>query len=175
MPNWCENTLQISGEKEELAKFQRAAKGENTALSLQKTCPRPEALTGTRSPTDIVSKAEYKKALKKGDDGVGLPITQEMSDEFINQYGADNWYDWQIKHWGTKWDIEAELVDDEAENGYLTYSFNSAWSPPVEWLEHVSREYPTIRFLLKYEEDGAGFMGRAKAIGGVVEDGCLDF
>ncbi len=179
MPNWCQNTLNISGEAEEIKKFKEAAKNDKTALSLDKTYPMPKELFGTQSPTSIVSEKEYEIAVereKNAPDNVptpGLPITSKMSAKFKKLYGADNWYDWKIQHWGTKWDVEAELVE-EGDDGYLEYQFDSAWSPPVTWLEHVSQEYPTLRFLLKYEEDGCAFMGRAKAIGGVVDDDCLD-
>lgn len=48
----------------------------------------------------------------------------------------DNWYQWQISNWGTKWDVgssrlntnELERVDDNT----VTVRFDSAWSPPIE-------------------------------------------
>lgn len=65
-----------------------------------------------------------------------------------------------MQNWGTKWDIEAELVSDDDE--YLEYEFNSAWSPPVPWLEKVAKDFPNLDFNLRYEEEGIGFMGCAK-------------
>lgn len=75
----------------------------------------------------------------------------------LKKYGADNWYDWRIKHWGTKWDVDAELV--EADEERLVYQFDSAWSPPFEWLKTVARNYPKLHFKLKYDEPGMGVMG----------------
>lgn len=34
MPNWCENTLIVSGDKSEIKKFKAKAKAKNPALSL---------------------------------------------------------------------------------------------------------------------------------------------
>jgi hypothetical protein len=45
----------------------------------------------------------------------------------------NGWYKWNIKHWGTKWDVKAELMDSTDE--YLHYYFESAWSPPILWLK----------------------------------------
>ena len=83
-----------------------------------------------------------------------------------------NWYDWCIENWGTKWEIEAELVGEGT--GCLMYSFFSAWTPPVAWLKKVAKDYPELRFRLKYEERGVGFMGVAKAGKGKVEDAWID-
>ena len=81
-----------------------------------------------------------------------------------------NWYDWCVDNWGTKWDIEAQLIGDES--GYLMYSFSSAWSPPIAWLKKTAKDHPELQFRLKYEELGVGFMGMAKA--GKVKDTCID-
>ena len=86
---------------------------------------------------------------------------------------ADNAYHWCIAHWGTKWDVEAGLdCDDE---GYLEYTFDSAWSPPVAWLEEVSKKFPTLDFRLKYDDPANGFLGIAKAKAGIVRDDALSY
>lgn len=85
----------------------------------------------------------------------------------------NDWYDWHINNWGTKWDVDAELVDEWEE--CLCYEFSSAWSPPVVWLETVSRKYPALEFKMKYEEEGMGYMGLAKAHAGNVNDQSIDY
>lgn len=82
--------------------------------------------------------------------------------------GTDKWWDWRIQHWGTKWDVESEVVDEW--DGYIMYRFDTAWSPPVKWLEKVAKDYPELTFRLKYEEEGVGFLGVAKATAGVTTD-----
>lgn len=130
MPNWCENTLTVSGETKDLAKFKRRAKAKNTALSLNKLLP--------------------------------LPKKQEA-----------NWYNWHIENWGTKWDVEAELIAES--NEYITYEFMSAWSPPVIWLETISEQYPALDFTIKYDEPSMGYMGLATASQGVLSDKTIDY
>ena len=94
------------------------------------------------------------------------PLPKEL--EGTESTEKNNWYDWQIQNWGTKWDVEA-VLEEEGED-YLNYSFDSAWTPPIAWLKKVSADFPTLRFVLKYDEEGMGFFGRAIAQNGEVDD-----
>lgn len=145
MPNWCENTLKVLGKEKELKKFRIKVATKKTALSLEKLFPLPKALKDTKSPVEKPNK------------------------KLIKKFGADNWYDWQIKNWGTKWDIDAELLEDE-ECGQLRYSFSSAWAPPIEALKNASKLYPELVFILSYDEPGMGFMGITRINNGETED-----
>ena len=164
MPNWCENTLEIYGDEDKMKEFYDFFGGrdklqDNFCFNNIKTLP--QELDGTRSPSNIVSQETYDKYtelekkhnIKDSQDVVRLHkegtitekerdmlwhegITQEMSDRLKSEYGYDNWYDWQVHHWGTKWDIQcndATLVDN-----VLEVSFESAWSPPVEALQYAA-------------------------------------
>ena len=51
---------------------------------------------------------------------------------------------------------------------------DSAWSPPIEWLRKVARDYPNLFFRLRYAEEGVGFMGVATAEDGEMVDECVD-
>lgn len=42
------------------------------------------------------------------------------------KYGKDNWYDWSIRNWETKWNSTDGFLDEEN----LTISFATAWSAP---------------------------------------------
>jgi|688.fasta_scaffold00011_42 hypothetical protein len=66
-------------------------------------------------------------------------------------------FDWNVKHWGTKWEIEEVSVDEEDDK--LTYYFDTVWSPPLEWLETVSKNFPHLIFILNFDEPGAGLYG----------------
>jgi len=157
MPNWCENTLVVSGDKKTIKQFKQKAKGTDDEkgkndLSLGNFIPMPKELEDTTSPSE--------------------PDTKK-SKELIKKYGAKNWYDWKIQNWGVKWDVKAELVSEE--DGYLEYVFDSPWSPPLEWLETVAKLYKTLFFRLKYEEEGMGFLGVAKAEKGKMDDQSIDY
>ena len=97
----------------------------------------PEALKGTRSPSP--------------DDG-----SQPTVD------GFDNWYDWCVANWGTKWDINDDgLVFEDTEDGYATISgwFESAWAPPIEAYNTYMENNEEIQILATYEEGGMDFAG----------------
>ena len=85
----------------------------------------------------------------------------------------ENWYEWNIKNWGTKWDLIPEEIEKHKINERTyKYYFDTAWSPPCEWLEKVGKLYPTIKFKLKYEEPGMGFKGISTSINGEFKDIC---
>ena len=71
----------------------------------------------------------------------------------------ENWYDWCVKNWGTKWDIGEEQKLEEEFDTSLRIAFDTAWSPPLLWLEKVAAEYPSLYFALSYHEGGMCFAG----------------
>lgn len=154
MPNHCQNRLVITGPTNELGKFFKAvyASDENQ-FEFNGVVPMPEELKNTTSPTRIVSQEDYDKDPKSG-------ITKEMQAEFLEKYEADNWYDWASANWGTKWgaydvqDWGYEQGDDE-----LRVYFQTAWSPPGEFLRRASEAYPTLQFHNTFLEEGLEYIG----------------
>lgn len=72
--------------------------------------------------------------------------------------GSDDWYDWCIKHWGTKWgEYDANITNI----GTVEFSanFTTAWAPPVTGYLTISKMFPTMTFSLSYREDGMGLLG----------------
>lgn len=145
-----------------------------SVLSFSSLLPCPEEIRNNTAPTKIISKKEFKAQEKRFADGKLTPIektmgasrsiTKEMSVEFKKKFGADNWYDWNCANYGTKWDVN---VDDFQETETeLTYMFDTAWSPPVEWLGTICQMFPKLEFTLDYEESGSGFQGQAHAVDG---------
>ena len=67
--------------------------------------------------------------------------------------------------WGTKWPSTNELkIQDEGEydNGegyYVVYTFYSAWSPVIPWLEAIRPLFPELDFDLEYHECGVNIHG----------------
>jgi len=59
--------------------------------------------------------------------------------------------------WGTKWLPDPEGVFfDKTLYGY-TYSFDTAWTPPLKFLEQASKKFEGIQFKLYYFEPGVDF------------------
>lgn len=68
-----------------------------------------------------------------------------------------NWYDWSIKHWGTKWDahqVSTELVDENSLDIYM----DTAWSPPIPILDYLVSEYGYSIHAM-YLDEGWNFIG----------------
>ena len=81
-----------------------------------------------------------------------LPRPTEVNDDKSGWSAVD----WSNEHWGTKWDVDANL---ERGPGHLDYSFDSAWGPPKEWFRAVARWWPQLTMRLWYAEGGCDFGG----------------
>ena len=79
---------------------------------------------------------------------------------------------WCEINWGTKWDVEGEIKI--TSNTEVEIAFESAWNPPVEWLEHIATQFLDCKFFLQYREEGCGFEGEIYAFGDEFENYCHD-
>lgn len=159
MPNWCNNNLVITGDKTERDKFVQQAQVPTEQLEKKRQAydilgqlyPTPQELvevgSGFSNDPDVQAERERKQL------------------ENISKYGEKDWYDWNIANWGTKWG-DCETFLDTNEEDMTVFSFQSAWSPPVEGLTHISTLFPTLTFVLTYDESGMGFFGAMKVRNG---------
>jgi len=146
MPNWCDNHLTVKGENNLVQQFKARAVG--------------------HSPWDSPPANEKPNALNFHS------LVELPADVLKAGYEAEG-YDWELKNWGCKWGAcRGELVDDNGSE--LFYSFDTAWSPPIAFLEQVAKLWPTLTFILEYEEGGIGFKGLARFQGEQHEDHCID-
>lgn len=75
----------------------------------------------------------------------------------------DNWYNWNIENWGTKWDIHTidfERYDDNT----IWISFETAWAPPVALYEFLTDEGWEVEAY--YHESGCAFCGKYTSVDG---------
>ena len=134
MPNWCKNMLTIKSQhKPLLLDIKESVSNQNSEEGLL-NCFRPMP-------------DELKNTVK----GTPIPKWQvDHSQELIEKYGADNWYDWAIAHWGTKWDVtsshhcELDLINLDKRSWMLSIEFESAWSPPENAIEYF------VQYALKH-------------------------
>jgi len=91
-------------------------------------------------------------------------------------FKGNHWYDWNVRNWGTKWDVavrdneeypDTELHDESTTT--LGYKFNTAWSPPVEAITKLSKQYPSLEMNLSYEEE-TGWGGEMTLLNGFITD-----
>lgn len=148
MPNWVFNNLHIEGSAEDLKK-----------VKAQLNAP-------------------YIRKHKEGQDIYSNPIIafwnivrppEDKLDEYNGVHGfADgesqgntplNWYNFNNREWGTKWDVAicdgqkySETHFNE-EDGNLHYSFQTAWSPPLAVIDALSLQHPEVEITMNYEEE----------------------
>ena len=104
---------------------------------------------------------------------MGLELTFEQMAE-MRKAGKENWYDWRVDHWGTKWnafDVSTELDDEDR----TILHFSTAWDTPHPILrklvEICRKNSVTISGLFADEDLGAN-CGRIGMDGAThVEDG----
>lgn len=123
MPNWTYNNLQFIGKTEDNVKqLQTMLKSDDNEFDFNNVIPMPNELSDTVSGSEN-AKPEWQK---------------EQSKKLKAKYGADNWYDWSINNWGTKWN--ACNTEVELNENVLNYTFETAWDAPreiVRALEHM--------------------------------------
>jgi len=158
MPNWCYNTLEIEGDKEELKRFIEFAKTDDNDLDTEKFIPYPQKFK-------IMDKEDSNKSfnLNRYDD----------KDKELLVDGL-NGYDWACKNWGTKWGICSASLNttieqlEKNEGQTVCYSFETAWSPPLPVILKMSEMFPKLHFHLEYEECGCDFEGDLECENGEV-------
>jgi hypothetical protein len=82
----------------------------------------------------------------------------------------DGWYDWRVKHWGTKWNpnIQTFMTDDVGK--CIELAMDTAWAPPVSFFTTFTELFPSASVELNYLEEGMGFCGRAYMSQGMCSD-----
>ena len=102
------------------------------------------------SHTDPSKIIEFEKACKTG----------SLFNHFVNRplEEEDNWYQWNIDNWGTKWDVDADDIDFERVDGQVHASFDTAWGPPLAFYRSLEEDhgYKVIGY---YIESGQDFCG----------------
>lgn len=163
MPNWCYNTLCVTGNEEMLADFvsktiipsnmsSETEYSEEHRFTFNILHPLPKALEGTTSP------------LRKLDEETEEEYDQRIADN-KRLYGAEDWYHWRLDNWGTKWDASdtnVEILDSKC----LQVKFNTAWSPPMEWYQKIFEMYQDLRFEVIVGEESQAFCGKIIIEGG---------
>ena len=166
MPNWCANRVIVSGAIEDVLAFKKAVKGNvvnnKKPFSFNSIIPMPEELKDVMSPVKIMTEEEielYKKDHSNSEWMIGtLPITQEYSDELMNKYHSNNWYDWCTDNWTCKWDCTDVYLDAD-EPDYLQYRFDTPWGPPENIYNILVAQHPNVYISWFYDEPGMEFAG----------------
>ena len=149
MPNWADNQITITGPNSVIDKIEKITKEEDNENGLLNFMfPMPKALNGTEAGP----KAETKKE-------------QLKRDKLKAEYGAENWYDWAVENWSTKWEVcefygvDRQPLNDSLDESTISFAFASAWAPPTGAYENFLNENSNVGIRATYHEGGCDFMG----------------
>jgi hypothetical protein len=158
MPNHITNQVTFLGSVSRIKELREFCKTDKSAFSFQGFCPMPIELEGTQSPAKIVTEKELQEwndKLAKGElndwEKDSRPMTEKQSKEYIRKYGTNNWYDWHLENWGTKWDCYSHNEIDESQ-----IHFDTAWSTPVRAMLKLSNMFEDITIEVKYADEDFG-------------------
>jgi hypothetical protein len=88
---------------------------------------------------------------------------------FIN--GEDHhegWYEWCIKHWGTKWPGRDIVIDYEEGNSSMIITCRTAWSTPHGFLAYLTTKYSELKIENTWNLDSNEAVGNAVYEGGAI-------
>lgn len=86
------------------------------------------------------------------DTGEERPLTKEER-SILKRFRSDNWYDWSVNHWGTKWNAYDTREGDEPNE----IIFDTAWSPPTPVIHALAKRHPAISFVMESVDEGWNF------------------
>jgi hypothetical protein len=92
-----------------------------------------------------------------------------LGKEEIEKYGKNNWYDWSIENWGTKWNARDSIID--YENKEIT--FDTAWSPPIPIIEKLTQLFPYRMLYICANEDIGSTVYKEEFFNGLLNDYCI--
>jgi hypothetical protein len=179
MPNWVYNTLTIQGPKEQVdfirtklnTPYQKNFENWDTkTMSMQfKTYLFPNPVFAFHNIYNHLEAGIPDEVYLQQSDHT-LPIEQAI------MFKGNNWYDWNVRNWGTKWDVAVSHDDEypdteeleyksEGEDNWVIYKFNTAWSPPAPAMEKLSALVPNCVVTLSFEEE-TGWGGEYEFVNG---------
>lgn len=141
MPNHVTNILTFVGDKDEIKAMHEAVKNKKYGLGtidFNKIIPMP-------------------RNIFRGNLGV----------KERRKFGKNNWYDWSVDNWGTKWN--AYGYDGTEYGSYMqgTMSFLTAWAAPHPVIRKLSTLYPELEITHEWaNEDYGSDCGRIVYRGG---------
>jgi len=162
MPNHCFNRVEINCQSEKQAKeIKEFLHSEETCFDLSKILPEPD---WKKTPLTGKEKSWLTSDKKLGDIGELPAIDEDMPKEVGPVYrfastgkSDDRWYDWRIQNWGTKWNTYDDELCDVGDS--LSYTFNTAWSPPEMAIAALRELYKDVSITAFYDEPGMQIAG----------------
>lgn len=183
IPNWCQNSLIVQGDKKRIDEFVKFARGksdikeEPQCIDFNKFVPYPkeeikkEELKYLKYKIRECKTDEELEKVKKENN-----ITNETLKELMLMSLSDDEdmdiLGWHITHWGTKWNASfygSEMVT-RVNDGIIKYFFDTAWGPSLPVSLVMSEKFKDLTFTHLYAEFGMDFSGYIRAENGKILD-----
>jgi len=174
MPNWVYNGLTVEGNPESVTKLVDQLNQPFTRVHDQWDTKSGEMKKKLITyPNPVFS---FWNIIKP--ENLEVYAGQPDHSKDIFDRSGDDWYNWNLRNWGTKWDVAVyndekypdtymEGPADNGENKVIYYNFNTAWGVPMPALVTLSSQYPDLLFTLSYEEE-TGWGGELELLRGVL-------
>jgi hypothetical protein len=164
MPNWASSKVTLSGDYDTVTEIKdRLAKPYQDPHFPDKTTEGVFLLWNIVKPTNLSAyRGEEQKAFDQIIDGnpdlaelnkLEMPEPENLMARVLHDLSTgDGWYEWNVRNWGTKWEVgnravlEYELPTDTGME--ITYRLETAWSPPAEALAKLAEQYPDVTISL---------------------------
>ncbi|CAB4129729.1 hypothetical protein UFOVP115_101 [uncultured Caudovirales phage] len=183
MPNWATSKLTITGDKKQLdelitqvsAPYSDDREGKDQMIEgnfLLWNIIRPTNLdqyyqrgeydkskTVPNKPTEERTPEQIMEGISEALDGLS-DYLNNPPESLIEQIQHDfatgmDWYNWNVRNWGTKWEIDTDQSwINRVSDTEVRYELQTAWSPPVEALDNLAKQYPTLAFGLRSIDEG---------------------
>ena len=125
MPNHVTNKLVVVGV--DAKSILDSLKSDDSEFDFNKVIQMPEELGDTTYPS------------------------QERNPKLTRKYGFDNWYEWALHNWGTKWNAYdiTRVSDNEVK-------FDTAWSCASNIVQELSKQHQDQNFVLTFADEDIG-------------------
>lgn len=161
MPNHVHNILSVSVRPENVGKIfteEEYAKMEHRPTTPEEevaaffhyiSCVSEDRFDPNGNPLVLEGTFDFEKIVPMPENIFRGPLGQKERDT----YGANNWYDWSLANWGTKWNS----YDGEWYWEGESIQFNTAWSTPEAIYRALIRKFPNLDFEVKFADEDMGY------------------
>lgn len=129
MPNHVTNVIKLNGDRKQIRELLEQIQSDELGLGtidFEKIIPMPENI--------------YRG---------------NLGQEETKLYGKNNWYDWRIANWGTKWSAYGYEKDCDYSNAE-ELRFLTAWAAPHPVIQRLSEMFPEIKIIHEWADEDIG-------------------
>lgn len=129
MPNHVTNIIELNGDRLEIKNLLETIKNDEIGLGsidFEKIIPMPDNIY-------------------RGD----------LGSKERELYGQNNWYDWSLANWGTKWNAYG-YDENKNNNPKEKITFLTAWSAPHPIMEKLAEMYPEVNIQHEWADEDIG-------------------